>query len=94
MQIHYEEHKKQELLKEIERRKKEKEKEIKERGFNCIACQQYFQQRKVEKLVEDLARRTLQGDFGTGATRRNALGHLYPKVQNRINEMLGLPKKY
>lgn len=39
--------------------------------------------------VEDLARRTIAGEFGNGDARRAALGDMYSAVQARINEIYG-----
>ena len=39
--------------------------------------------------VDDLARRVINGEFGNGDDRRNALGGNYDAVQARVNEMLG-----
>lgn len=39
--------------------------------------------------VEDLARRTIAGEFGNGDQRRAALGSRYDEVQARINEIYG-----
>jgi hypothetical protein len=39
--------------------------------------------------VDDLARRTISGEFGNGDARRKALGADYTAVQSRVNEMLG-----
>ena len=39
--------------------------------------------------IDDLARRVINGEFGNGEDRRNALGGNYDAVQARVNEMLG-----
>lgn len=39
--------------------------------------------------VEDLALRSIAGEFGNGDARRAALGSMYEAVQARINEMYG-----
>ena len=39
--------------------------------------------------IDDLARRVIAGEFGTGNERRNALGSLYDQVQARVNKLLG-----
>ncbi len=39
--------------------------------------------------IDDLARRVINGEFGNGDDRRNALGSNYAAVQARVNEMLG-----
>ena len=42
--------------------------------------------------IEDLATRTIRGEFGNGSARKEALENmeqgLYAKVQKRVNEML------
>ena len=38
--------------------------------------------------IDDLARRVINGEFGNGEDRRNALGGNYDAVQARVNEML------
>lgn len=38
--------------------------------------------------IDDLARRTIRGEFGNGESRRKALGSNYSAVQKRVNEML------
>ena len=40
--------------------------------------------------IEDLALRTIRGEFGSGQDRINALGSKYQAVQNRVNEILGV----
>ena len=39
--------------------------------------------------IDDLVRRTINGEFGNGGARRNALGSDCDSVQARVNEMLG-----
>ena len=39
--------------------------------------------------VNELAKRVIAGDFGTGADRKAALGDRYDEVQARVNELLG-----
>lgn len=39
--------------------------------------------------IADLARRTIDGEFGNGDARKKALGSNYDAVQARVNEMLG-----
>lgn len=39
--------------------------------------------------IDDLARRTIAGEFGNGDARRSALGANYEAVQARVNQMLG-----
>lgn len=38
--------------------------------------------------IDDLARRTINGEFGNGDARKKALGASYAAVQARVNEML------
>lgn len=38
--------------------------------------------------IEDLARRTIRGEFGNGQARKDALGSNYDAVQKRVNEIL------
>lgn len=38
--------------------------------------------------IDDLARRTIRGEFGNGQERRKNLGNLYDEVQKRVNELL------
>ena len=42
--------------------------------------------------IDDLARRVIKGEFGTGIKRRLKLGRYYNAVQKRVNEMLAKPK--
>ena len=44
--------------------------------------------------IENLARRTINGEFDNGEKRKKKLGHLFPEVQNRVNEILGYSKRY
>ena len=44
--------------------------------------------------IEDLARRVIEGEFGNGKERRKKLGKKFAPVQNRVNEILGYPKRY
>ncbi len=39
--------------------------------------------------IDDLARRTIAGEFGNGDARKRALGSNYAAVQARVNQMLG-----
>ena len=48
----------------------------------------------MEDIVEDLANKTIRGDFKNGEERKNILGPLYPFVQNRVNEKLGYSKRH
>ena len=44
--------------------------------------------------IEDLARRVIRGEFGTGQTRMNRLGGEFKEVQNKVNEILGCKFRY
>ena len=44
--------------------------------------------------IEILARRVINGEFGNSQERRFRLGPLFVPVQNRINEILGISKRY
>ena len=40
-----------------------------------------------KEIIDILAKRVIDGDYGTGDDRKNKLGDLYPIVQNRVNEL-------
>ena len=40
-----------------------------------------------EEIIDILAKRVIDGDYGVGADRKNKLGELYPIVQKRVNEL-------
>ena len=40
-----------------------------------------------KEIIDILARRVIDGDYGTGADRKKKLGDLYPIVQKRVNEL-------
>lgn len=42
----------------------------------------------VSGTIDELARRVIAGEFGSGDTRKNALGDKYDAVQARVNEIL------
>lgn len=44
--------------------------------------------------IESLARRVLNGEFGNGDDRRQALGDKYDTVQTRVNEILNNPPEH
>ena len=53
--------------------------------------------RKIEErrnYIERMAREVLNGRYGNGQARRNALGNDYNEIQNRVNEILGLPFRH
>ena len=39
------------------------------------------------EIIDILAKRVINGDYGTGAVRKKNLGDLYPIVQKRVNEL-------
>ena len=40
-----------------------------------------------KEIIDILARRVIDGDYGTGAERKKKLGELFPIVQKRVNEL-------
>ena len=40
-----------------------------------------------KEIIDILAKRVINGDYGTGADRKKNLGELYPIVQKRVNEL-------
>lgn len=40
-----------------------------------------------KEIIDILAKRVIDGDYGIGADRKKKLGDLYPIVQKRVNEM-------
>ena len=40
-----------------------------------------------KEIIDILARRVIDGDYGVGADRKKKLGDLYPIVQKRVNEL-------
>ena len=40
-----------------------------------------------KEIIDILARRVIDGDYGVGADRKEKLGELYPIVQKRVNEL-------
>ena len=40
-----------------------------------------------KEIIDILARRVIDGDYGVGANRKKKLGDLYPIVQKRVNEL-------
>lgn len=41
-----------------------------------------------DEIIDILAKRTINGDYGKGNARRKKLGKLYSVVQNRVNEIV------
>ena len=77
-----------------EERRRRREEEEKRRDKVYTGCERYFQEQERKKLIEDLAIRARNGEFGNGPERKARLGDLYNEVQNKVNEMLGYPKKH
>ena len=40
-----------------------------------------------KEIIDILAKRVINGDYGTGAERKKKLGELFPIVQKRVNEL-------
>ena len=40
-----------------------------------------------KEIIDILAKRVIDGDYGVGADRKKKLGELYSIVQKRVNEM-------
>ena len=40
-----------------------------------------------KEIIDILAKRVINGDYGTGADRKKKLGELYPIVQKKVNEL-------
>jgi len=45
------------------------------------------------KSIVDLANEVIAGKYGTGESRKQALGSLYSEVQAKVNEILGVKPK-
>jgi flagellum-specific peptidoglycan hydrolase FlgJ len=43
---------------------------------------------ELDEIIEKLARKVINGDFGNGDDRKRALGGYYTIIQNRVNELL------
>ena len=93
--------KEEERLKEIERQKIQMQRQAEEAKKQLENERRRWEEerRRQEEQrrnnIEDLARRVINGEFGNGiANRRNRLGDLFAPVQNRVNEILGYPKRY
>jgi len=52
-----------------------------------------FRYKLNEKSIEILAERVIKGEFGNGNNRKKKLGYAYIEVQNKVNEILGCPKR-
>ena len=86
---------------EERRRREEEERRRREEEARRIAEEAERRRREEEarriaeeNRINDLARRTINGEFGNGAVRRQRLGGDFARVQNRVNEILGFPKRY
>ena len=40
-----------------------------------------------KEIIDILAKRVIDGDYGVGSDRKKKLGELYPIVQKRVNEL-------
>lgn len=58
-------------------------------GASAPAPQPAPQPQGVTGSTDDLARRVIAGEFGTGDARKRALGSRYDEVQARVNQLLG-----
>ena len=47
-----------------------------------------------EFTIEQLAKKSIRGEFGNGTQRKEELGEIYPIVQNKVNEILGYEKRH
>ncbi len=47
---------------------------------------------QITKSIVDLAYEVLEGKYGDGEARKNALGSLYDEVQNKVNEIINSKK--
>ena len=86
----------QKKLEEEKRRMEEERRRIEEERRR-IEEQRRMEEQRINaerNRIEDLARRTLRGEFGNGQARRNNLGNDYAAVQNRVNEILGIAKRH
>ena len=79
---------------EDENRRRQEEERRRREDENRRREEERRRQEDHRNHIEDLARRTIRGEFGNGQTRKNRLGGLYNEVQNRVNEILGFPKRY
>ena len=51
------------------------------------AKKESFDEKPIEKTVDDLAMEVILGEYGTGKDRKKALGKRYDEVQKRINQL-------
>ena len=90
----YEEEKKR--LEEENRRRIEEEnrRRIEEENRRRIEEENRRRGEERRNYIERMAREVLNGHYGNGQARRNALGNDYNEIQNRVNEILGLPFRH
>ena len=81
-----------ERKRQIEQRRRREEEKRRDKVYT--GCERYCQEQERKKIIEDLAIRARNGEFGNGPERKARLGDLYNEVQNKVNEMLGYPKKH
>ena len=88
----------EERKKKEEERKKKEEEERKKKEEEERKKKEEEERRKREEgernRIEALARRVIKLEFGVGEERKRLLGKDYPRVQNRVNEILGFSKRY
>ena len=95
--------KEKEYQKEIEKRRemeiqrlKREEENRRQCQFQCqCKCICFCQQKHItENEIVELANRAINGEFGNGKKRKARLGHLYSRVQNKVNELLGVSTRH
>jgi hypothetical protein len=82
-----------EMEKQKQREENQRQREMEKQNKNCnqFKCQQ---KKLTEEEITNLAGRAINGEFGNGETRKRKLGPLYKQVQNKVNELLGNPKRH
>ena len=82
---------------EIQRLKREEENRH-QCQFQCqckCKCICFCQQQQItENEIVELARRVMNGEFVNGKKRKARLGNLYSRVQNKVNELLGISTRH
>ena len=83
-------------IEEENRRRREEENRRRIEEENRRRAEEENRRRAEEhrRYIDDLATKVINGQFGNGQARRNALGNLFNEVQNRVNERLGFAKRY
>jgi hypothetical protein len=83
-------------IEEENRRRREEENRRRIEEENRRRAEEENRRRAEEhrRYIDDLATKAINGQFGNGQARRNALGNLFNEVQNRVNERLGYAKRY